>query len=107
MYVRENNAKLLFLLFFGLGSGFALSLGLCLGLFHGFLGFGDLLGSRFGALFFFLVENLLAAEEFKEGLVGAVALVPVRADDARVAAFSVAEAWADLVEQLHDGFVGH
>src|SRR6202041_487927 len=85
----------------------ALVLRLRFGFFHGFLGFGDFLGAGFGALFFLFVEDLLAAEEFEESLVGSVAFVPVSADDARVAAVAIAETRADRVEQLDQGFIGH
>ena len=52
--------------------------GLGLRVFHGLLGFGGFLGASFGALFLLLVEDLLAAQQFEERLVGAVALIPVR-----------------------------
>src|SRR5580658_6452461 len=86
---------------------FAFNLSLRLGLFHGFLGFGGFLGTGFGAFFFLLVEDLLAAQQLEEGLVGAVALVPVGADDARVAPLAVAETRSDGVEELHHGLIGH
>src|SRR6516225_7751543 len=85
----------------------AFGLGLRFGLFHRLLGFGSLLGTGFGALFALLVENLLAAQQFEECLVGAVTLIPGRTDDAGVSAVAVAEARSDGVEQLHDGLAGH
>src|SRR5580700_173106 len=83
-----NRKELLFLIVvFAFGRcGFALSLSLRLRLFHSLLGFGGFFGADFGAFFFLLVENFLAAQQFEECLIGAVALVPVSADDARVPA---------------------
>src|SRR5215472_5202032 len=46
------------------------------GFFHGFLGFRGALGASFGALLALLVEGFLAAQQFDEGLVGAVAFLP-------------------------------
>ena len=79
-----KHRKLFFLVFFFLHRlNSAIVLRLSLGVFHCLLGFGGFLGASFGALFLLLVENLLAPEQFQESLVGAVALVPVGADDAR------------------------
>src|ERR1700678_442808 len=97
---------LVFFLAFG-GCGFALGLGLRFGFFHGLLSFGGFLGANFCAFFFLFVENLLAAKQFEESLVGSVAFVPVSADDSRVAAVAVAETRADRVEQLDESFIGH
>ena len=72
-----NNRENLLFLIFVLGRFHATVMGsLGLGLFHGLLGFGGFFGANFGALFLFLVENLLAAEQFQESLVGAITLVP-------------------------------
>src|SRR5215471_12549561 len=99
--IRASAKLSFFLAAFGrFWSRFALSLGLRLGFFHRFLGFGGALGPGFGALFLLFVENLLAAEQFEEGAVGAVAFVPLRTDDAGVPAFAIPEARANGVEQL-------
>src|ERR1041385_3467527 len=99
--------SLLFFFFcFGLfGRRFASLLGL--GFFHRLLGFFGLFGTDFGTLLAFFVEDLLAAEEFDEGLVSGVALAPSCADDARVSAVAIAEARADGVKKLLHGFVSH
>src|SRR5258706_1412030 len=104
----ETKSGLLFLIFFFLDRlDAAIVLGLRFGLFHRLLGLGDFLGADFGALFAFFVQHFFAAQQLEESLIGAVALVPSRADDARVASIAIAEAGADGVEQLHDGLVGH
>ncbi len=65
--------------------GFHAAVVLCLGfgVFHGCAGFGSLLGAGFGAFLALFVQNLFAAQQFEEGLVSAIALVPSRVDDAR------------------------
>src|SRR5271169_5105530 len=105
----KTQAKLLFLVvLFALGRrSLALNLSLRFRLFHGFLGFGSLLGASFGTLLFLLVEDLLAAQQFEKSLVGAVTLIPVSADDARVPAIAIAKPRPDRVEQLHHGRIGH
>src|ERR1700732_4593889 len=77
------------------------------GFFHGFLGFGGALGAGFAALLALLVEHLFAAQEFDEGVVGAVAFAPSGTDDAEVAAVAIAKAGADGVEEFVDGGAGH
>src|SRR3954449_6829087 len=69
--------------------------------------FGGFLASIFRTFFALLVQTLLAAEQFEEGFVRAVALVPAGADNASVSAVAIAEARSDRIEQLYDGFVGH
>src|SRR5579863_618989 len=83
---RIKLERLLFLVVFLYRLDAAIVSGLGFSVFHGFLGFGGFLGASFGALFFFLVEDLLAAQQFEKSLVGAVTLVPVGADDAGVSA---------------------
>src|SRR5215471_12965159 len=83
---------LLFLLAFVGRRRFFLRLSLRFRLFHRLLGFGGFFGASLGALFLLLIENLLAAKKFQESLVGAVALVPHGADDARVSAVTITEA---------------
>src|ERR1700680_70342 len=94
----QNSIKLLFLVFVlcRLDATIMSRLRLCF--FHRLLGFGSLLGASFGTLFFLFVENLLAAQQFEESLVGAVALVPVSANDARVPALAIAETRSHRVE---------
>src|SRR5271167_2078806 len=70
----EAKTELVFLVFFiflfeGLDAAIVSSLRFRV--FHGFLGFCGALGANFSALFLLLIENLLAAEKFEEGLVGA------------------------------------
>src|ERR1017187_579181 len=95
----QENKRLLFLIFVLHRFDAAIVLGLRLRVFHGFLGFGGFLGTSFGALFLLLVEDLLAAQQLEESLVGAVALIPVRADDARVAAVAIAKTRPDRIKQ--------
>ena len=64
-------------------------LGLRLRVFHGLLGFGSLLGTGLSALFFLLVENFLASQQFEESLVRAVTLIPASANDARIPALAI------------------
>src|SRR5438270_7123021 len=68
--------KLFFVAFFFHGLDAAIVCGLRFRLFERFLGFGGFLGASFGAFFALLVQNLLAAEQFQKGLVGAIALIP-------------------------------
>src|SRR5258706_7543671 len=104
----ETKSGLLFLVFFFLDRlDAAIVLGLRFGLFHRLLGLGDFLGADFGALLAFFVQHFFAAQQFEESFVGAIALIPSGANDARVAPIAVAEARADRVEQLHNRFVGH
>src|SRR6185312_16883313 len=72
--------RLLFLGFAFTG-GFGVGLLLGFGFFHRLASLFGLLGAGFGTLLALLVEHLLAAEQFDERLVGAVALLPRRADD--------------------------
>src|SRR5512143_2120711 len=103
----QRDAALLFFLFATLCGWLGRSCaGLRFGFFHRLAGFFGALGANFGALLAFLVEYLLAAEQFDEGLLGAVALLPSGADDAEIAAVAIAETRGDGVEQLGDGFVG-
>src|SRR5579862_1778491 len=98
--LKSCPSRLLFLVFAFGGCGFLFRLGLRFGLFHRFLGFGGLLGAGFGTLLALFVQNLLAAQQLEEGLVGAVALIPGGADDACVFAVAIAEAWSDRIKQL-------
>src|SRR5277367_4479680 len=98
--------KQLFFLVVAFGrSGFALSLSLRFRFFHGLFSFGGLLGAGFGAFLFLLVEDFLAAQQFEECLVGAVAFIPTGADDARVSALPIAKTRADRVKQLHQSLI--
>jgi hypothetical protein len=49
--------------------------GLRFGVFHGFFGFGDFLGAGFGTPLAFFVGAPFAAQQFKECLVVAIALI--------------------------------
>src|SRR6266851_259787 len=76
-------------------------------LFHLFLGFLSLLGTGFSALLALFIQHLLTAQEFDEGLVGAIALLPSGADNARIAPGAVAKARPNGIEQFVHGFIGH
>ena len=95
-----------FVFAFGAWSGVFDSL-LGLGFIHRSLGFGDALGTGFATLLALLVEYLFAAQEFDEGVVGAVAFSPSGANDAEVSAVAIAETRADGVKQFVDGGAGH
>src|ERR1700722_11912841 len=103
----RKQRELLFLVFVLDRLNAAIVLCLRLGVFHGLLGFGGLLGASFGALFFLFVENLFATQQFEESFVGAIALIPVGADDARIPALAIAETRTHSVKQLHNSLVGH
>jgi hypothetical protein len=80
---------------------------LSFGFLHSSLGFLGALGAGFAALLTLFVEDLFAAQEFDEGVVGSVAFSPAGTDDAKVAAVAIAEAWSDGVKQFVDGGAGH
>src|SRR5437660_296097 len=104
----RTKSALLFLTFFFLARlDTALLLRLRLGLFHRLLGLGDFFGAGFGTLFALFIQHLFAAQQFEEGFVGAVTLVPAGADNARVSAIPVAETRANRVEQLDHRVAGH
>src|SRR5712671_699462 len=65
------------------------------------------LGADFGALLALFVQHLFAAQQFEESFVGAVALIPSGADNARVAAVAVTEARTDGVKELHHSLIRH
>src|SRR5690348_10775637 len=103
--LTRNYFFFVFLVLGWLNSAILRSLGLSF--FHRLLGFRRLLGASFSTFLPLLVKHLFAAEEFEECLVGAISLVPRGANDARVAAITIAESRSDGIEQLHHGFVGH
>src|SRR5579863_7666725 len=80
---------------------------LLFGLFHGSLRFLGTFGAGFAALLALFVEQFFAAQEFDERVIGAVAFAPPSADNAQVAAITIAEARSDGVEELVDGGAGH
>ncbi len=94
--------KLLFLAFGFFLDRLNAAIMLCLrfGIFHRLLGFGVFLGAGFGALLALFVQHFFAAQQFEESFVGAVALIPSGADEARVAAVAVAETRADGVKSF-------
>src|SRR5579863_9869853 len=80
---------------------------LLFGLFHGSLRFLSTFGAGFAALLALFVEDLFAAQKFDEGVIGAVAFAPSGADNAQVAAITIAEARSDGVKQFVDCGAGH
>src|SRR2546430_781855 len=71
-------------------------------LFKGLLHLFAALGASFGALFPLLVENLLRADQLDEGFFTAIAFAISGADDAQIAALTIAVAGRDgLKETLH------
>src|SRR5580693_9119349 len=103
----RDNPELLFLVFVLDRLHATIVCGPRFGIFHRFPGFGGLLGADFGPLLALFVQHLFAAKQLEESFVGAVALIPASAYDTRVAAVTVAEAWANGIKKLHHGFVGH
>src|SRR5579864_9510779 len=97
---RHTRFPLLFPFFFFRfrlsGAGLRLLLGF--GFFHRLLGFFGFFGAGFGALLALFVEDLLAAEQLDESLIGAIALLPSAANDAGVASFAIAETRAKCVK---------
>ena len=87
----EQNDQLLFLVFVRYGLDAAIVCGLRLCLFHRLLGLGGFLGARLGTLLFLFVENLFASQQLEKCLIRTVTFIPVSANDARVAAFPIAE----------------
>ncbi len=75
---------------FGVVSGMLDTL-LRLGFFHRALGFFGALGTGFGTLLALFFLQLLAAQQFDECGVGAIAFAPSGANNAQVSAFAVAE----------------
>src|SRR5258708_31035801 len=69
-------------------------------LFHLFLGFLSLFGAGFSALLALFIQHLLTAQQFDERLVGAIALLPSRANDAGIAAGAVSKARSNGIEQF-------
>src|ERR1700674_4657615 len=94
----RKTRSLLFLVFVLGRFDAAVMRGLCLRLFHGLFGLFGLLGADCGTFLAFFVENLLAAQQFEESLVGAVPFIPVSTNDARVPTFPIAEPWPYRVE---------
>ena len=76
------------------------------GFFHSLLGFSRALGPSFRAFLTLLVDHLLAAQQFDEGLVGAIAFIPPGANNPKIATVTVAETRTDSVEQLVHRFTG-
>src|SRR5437763_1954922 len=95
-----RSPNLLFFFFgFGLRLGRAsLRLLLGFGFFHRLTSVFGFLSPGVGAFLALLIQNLFAAEKFDERLVGAVALLPCSANDARVSAITIAEAWTERIE---------
>src|SRR5438128_2034180 len=94
----RNFADLFF--FFALFAARSAALGLRLGFgfFHSLLGFSRALGPSFRAFLTLLVDHLLAAQQFDEGLVGAIAFIPPGANNPKIATVTVAETRTDSVE---------
>src|SRR5437588_5851564 len=89
--LKPSRRNLFLFVFFLCWFDAAILCSLGFGLFHRLLGLSGLLGAGFGAFLALFVEDLLDAEQFEESLVGAIALVPSRADDARVSAIAIAK----------------
>ncbi len=79
-----------------------------LGLFglHCFLQLFALFGAGFCAFLAFLVENCLGSEEFDEGFLSTVSTLESTANDAQIAAISVAIAWGYGVKKTGHGVAG-
>src|SRR5271167_3718631 len=90
--------------FFGLAAG-PLVLGFCG--FHGLASFFRPFGADLGALLALLVQRLLAAEKLDERDFSAIAPAETALNDAHIAAFTVAEAWRDGIEQLGYSIARH
>jgi hypothetical protein len=73
---------------------------------HRLVDFFAALGPGFGALLTLLVQLVLGAQEFDEGLFGSVAFLEAGADDAEVAAGAVSVTRGYGVKQAGDGFPG-
>src|SRR5260370_20928855 len=67
-------------------------------LFHLFLGFLSLLGAGFSALLALFIQHLLTAQEFDERLGGAIALLPSRAANARIAPSAAAHSQPNAID---------
>ena len=77
------------------------------GIFHRLAVFLGPFGADFGTLLALFIDHLLTAQQFDECLLGAVALPPRGANDARIAAFAIAEARSHGIEKFGDRFSGH
>src|SRR2546425_11089879 len=75
--------------------------------FHRLLGFGGTLGASLGALLALFLLQFLAAQQFDECLLSAVALLPSCTDNPQEASLAVAKTRANRVKQLIHGFAGH
>src|SRR5207237_6739998 len=75
--------------------------------FHRLLGFSGTLGTGLGTLLAFFFLQFLAAQQFDERLLSAVALLPSCTDNPQEASLAVAQTTANASQPIIHGFAAH